>query len=191
MTVALERYRDLSQHGSLKAGFQFEFFCEYCDATWTSEFEPYRLDQANNFLGQLQAIFRVRTDLNDTLVSAEQIFGSKRRLTALAKAQGAAAAYFSLCSACHRQCCRSCQRDSELACLHCVGGASTGQGASSLTPAAARGAATCPSCQSRLDGGRFCAECGYDTASFQKCCPTCGAISARQTRFCPDCGHGF
>ena len=98
------------------------------------------------------------------------------------------------CRKCHHGVCGDCFDSRQDECVDCItkereGAALADRQSHEAADAAA--ALTCPNCQCRSAGGRFCNECGFDMASTHKSCPTCGSMAARAARFCGDCGHNF
>jgi membrane protease subunit (stomatin/prohibitin family) len=52
------------------------------------------------------------------------------------------------------------------------------------------GAAVCPKCGAKTQGGKFCPECGAAIAARRKCAQ-CGAVADGTPKFCPECGQPF
>ena len=172
------------------AGFQFEFRCEQCGKSWTSPFTPYRTGQASGLLALLGRYIGISAKVGNASSGLANLRSSGAREKALAAAQQMAAQRFHDCSACGKSVDAECWDAGEGRCTGCVGAAARAQpsGAGDSGEATAH---RCPNCQSPTDGGRFCAECGYDMATTHKSCPGCGALHQRQARFCTDCGHAF
>jgi hypothetical protein len=194
--MALDNYRDLSLSGTdVNAGFQFEFYCSNCSRKWKSPFQPYRMGQLSGFLSRFAFLF------SDTARTASRASGNfadmgsrGARDSALADAMQQAEALFTNCAECRNAVCADCYSPRDRACKPCVSKEhaqaelATAQAAAG---AAAQSALSCPNCRAAGNGGRFCAECGFDMASTHKSCPHCGVMLPRQSRFCTDCGHGF
>ena len=53
------------------------------------------------------------------------------------------------------------------------------------------GTVECPSCNTAVPGGKFCASCGGSLAPQPKFCPSCGHENAVGARFCSNCGTGL
>jgi hypothetical protein len=49
-------------------------------------------------------------------------------------------------------------------------------------------AAACPHCNARVEGGKFCSECGKPLAAAKVHCTQCGTEMKPTARFCGDCG---
>lgn len=201
--MSLTNYRDVSRRSTdTNAGFQFEFNCGCCSQSWKSPFKPYRGGQFaglvyrfGRFLGDRGGMSRASDVLAD--------FGAKRAgANALQEAIELAETRYIECPGCSAPVCEECWNPRATLCARCAGTGSHSPNAAKAANAAnadqpvstrADGGSglTCPNCSSQVNGGRFCAECGFDMASTHKSCPGCGTLSARAARFCPDCGHGF
>ena len=195
--MALGNYRDISTSGAdVGAGFQFEFSCAHCSHRWKSDFKPYRVGQLSSLITRFGWIVGIRHGASHHLGSAADMRASGARNDALEAASKVAAKHFSHCGQCDESVCTDCWSARDGSCKKCAGQHS-GQAASDGRAAVAdrgRGGsagAACPNCRTALNGGRFCAECGFDMASTHKTCPSCGTMVERQTRFCGDCGHSF
>lgn len=192
----MKNYRDLSKTGSdVSAGFQFEFYCQHCDFTWTSPFKPHRLGQLTGWITRLTFLM---TDLNKAGKATGALSDSGSRAAHeenLLASQGQARRYFNACTGCKTQACEECWDDGHSLCKTCVGAQRAPQGAGGYGGQADQGgydaAPRCANCQVPSTGGRFCHECGFDMASTHKGCPGCGSVMPRAARFCTDCGHGF
>ena len=202
--MALDNYRDISSYGANSPGFQFEFSCSNCAKVWKTPFKPYRKGQVAGFFSSLLMTFHGVRNIGyvTRLASDAGLEGAKG--DALAEAMERANTMYSVCSKCQRAACQSCFKEREGMCGNCVdqsashgraglgesggGAGADGRQSSGAPPAAGM---SCPNCRSAHDGGRFCAECGFDLASTHKSCPDCGAMAMRQARYCNDCGHGF
>jgi hypothetical protein len=201
--MALDNYRDISSYGNNSPGFQFEFYCSNCSRTWKTPFKPYRKGQVASFFSGLLMTFRGVRNVGyaTRLASDAGLEGAKG--DALAEGMARANTMYSVCSKCQRAACKNCFHDREGLCENCLNQsterARVGLGESGGGNAGARQgdgaqqapAMSCPNCRSPHDGGRFCAECGFDLAGTHKSCPDCGAMALRQARYCNDCGHGF
>ena len=51
-----DNHRDLCISTGTGAGFQFEFYCQCCNDTWRSPFEPFRSGQVSGWLAQAQSV---------------------------------------------------------------------------------------------------------------------------------------
>lgn len=195
--MALNQYRDLSVHGShIHAGFQFDFSCSHCTNNWRSPFQPYRM-------GQLTTLLHRLTFLLPGIDRAGRASGGMADLrarsaweSALAAAMRHAETQFVNCEECKAVVCHECYSEAEGCCNKCAvlrhDVRPEGAAASGMPSSAASGLdVACPNCRTPSEGGRFCAECGYDFASTHKSCPACSALTSRSSRFCTDCGHAF
>jgi hypothetical protein len=195
--MALENYRDLSISGTdLNAGFQFEFYCANCSRKWKSPFKPYRMGQVTGFLSRFSFL------LPDSARTASRASGNFADMgsrgakeSALANAMAQAETLYAACSVCRSAYCSDCYDTREGMCQPCVrkqrnqADVEAAQAAEAASQTQSR--LSCPNCSAASNGGRFCAECGFDMASTHKSCPNCGVMLPRQSRFCTDCGHGF
>jgi len=193
--VALENYRDISSGGSdIGSGFQFEFFCQCCDRRWKSTFKPYRMGQFTGLLNRFAFLFTdMRTAGRATGNFADMGSGGAKD-KAFQEALLRAESMYTECRKCRKAVCGDCFDSRQDECVDCITKEREGAAAAERQAhedAGAAAALTCPNCQCRSAGGRFCNECGFDMASTHKSCPTCGAMSARAARFCGDCGHSF
>jgi len=195
--MALDNYRDLSVGGSdVNAGFQFEFYCSNCNRKWKTPFKPYRMGQVTGFLTRLA--FLVSGAANTSrLTGTAADFGSRgAKQQALAEVMPQAQRLYSNCVVCELAFCEDCVDGSNTCkgCLLKAGKVQPGQDANGgygAQSGSQAGGHACPNCGTAGNGGRFCAECGFDMASTHKSCPGCGAMAERSARFCGDCGHGF
>ncbi len=194
--MPMTNYRDLSTSPTdVRAGFQFEFYCELSGDTWKSPFVPFRRGQLNGLVGRLTGIFYQFHGASRVLGYAADAGAAKAKAQALEEAMEIAARRFRECERCKKWVaaavfdedtglCQACGRGTQ-------GGAAWGSSYREEEPAQAAAGPVCPSCQTPSQGGRFCHECGFDMASAFKACPGCGNTLPRQARFCSDCGHAF
>jgi hypothetical protein len=195
--MALGNYRDISvSSDEVGTGFQFEFACAHCPRKWKSAFKPYRVGQLSNLMARFGWIVGLRHGVSHNVGSAADMGAAGARDTALEAACVQAARQFSACSHCGDTVCEDCWSTRDGSCKKCAGQQTAAPAHNNRTPGADRGssaspALACPNCRTALNGGRFCAECGFDMASTHKTCPSCGTMVERQTRFCGDCGHSF
>jgi hypothetical protein len=202
--MSMKNYHDLSSSSSsdLKAGFQFEFFCECCNDTWRSPFSPYRRGRLTGWLKRFDFVFVNLHRIGHASGAMADAGAARAKEAALAQASEQAARRFHACDSCDKHVCDNCFREHTGECRDCAAKGRAGGSAQARAhnghaadqefagePAAAGPA--CPNCQTPSEGGRFCHECGFDMASTHKSCPGCGTTVSRQARFCPDCGHGF
>jgi len=195
--MPLNQYRDLSVIGShMQAGFQFEFACAHCSNSWRSPFKPYRMGQLSTLLHKFTFLLPGMANAGRASTSLADVRARSARDSELASAMRQAESQFVNCEVCHDVVCHDCFNASEGCCDKCAverrGGArSAGGGGATASAGADAAGAYCPNCRTPSDGGRFCAECGYDLASTHKSCPACGAMTSRSARYCTDCGHAF
>jgi hypothetical protein len=195
--MAMTNYRDLSTSQSdVKAGFQFEFYCELTGESWKSPFVPFRRGQINGLVNRLTGIFYQFHGAGRVLGYAADAGASKAKAAALEEAMEIAARRFRQCERCKKWVSTAVYDEDSGLCSSCQGGMGTarqgfGDGYREEAHAEASAGPRCPNCQTPSEGGRFCHECGFDMASMFKSCPGCGATLARQARFCTDCGHAF
>jgi len=197
--MSIQIARDLSTGSTdVNAGFQFEFECARCNARWRSPFKPYRMGQFTGFVSRFAFLIDGMRRAGRTSGAFADMGSRGAKESAMNAAVAEASARYVQCDACHRTVCQNCYDRDRNACLDCVesarasGGGSGGRGyAASAGGQAAAAGQGCPNCGSPGDGGRFCAECGFDMASTHKSCPGCGTMVARAARFCTDCGHAF
>ena len=193
--MELENYRDLSSGGSdTNAGFQFEFYCTKCSYKWKSPFQPYRMGQVSGFLSRFAFLFSDLRTAGRTTSAFADMGSRKAHDEALEEATAKAQTLFTICPTCKEAACEDCFSVRDKSCRSCLEHSSAqaeeNKERDRLKQRDVR-SGLCPSCSTPTDGGRFCPQCGYDTASTFKTCPGCGVMCARQARFCTDCGHSF
>ena len=185
--MGLENYRDLSAAGSdINAGFQFEFSCTNCSRKWKSPFKPYRMGQISGFFGRFAFLISDGAKAGRFASGAADYGARNAKAAALQEAMVSAEKIFSSCGTCKKGFCEDCL-DNRNQCEGCRKEGDLAHGGNSSQPSAH----ACPNCGTGSNGGRFCAECGFDMASTHKSCPGCGTLTERAARFCGDCGHGF
>jgi len=196
--MALDNYRELSVSSSeVGTGFQFEFACARCSRKWKSAFKPYRVGQLSTLMSRFGWMVGIQHGASHHVGNAADMGLHGAREKALGAAREQAARIYTTCGRCAESVCEDCWSASEGCCSKCAGQpAAQADRQDSVAPGAVRGqgasaAMACPNCRTALNGGRFCAECGFDMASTHKTCPSCGTMVQRQTRFCGDCGHSF
>ena len=209
-----ENHRDLCQQTGTGAGFQFEFYCERCNDTWRSPFEPYRSGQASGWVQRASGLVGsllggVGYDVDNAVQGLAQAGWGSARDTAFREAIAAAQGHFHRCARCHHYVCDSCWSIDGGLCRNCApdiasevqaarhGGtleAATEQArgvgaalAGRLDVAAAH-QLVCPACGAEAHGGKFCPQCGHALGS-PSSCAGCHAELPAGSRFCPECGH--
>lgn len=207
-------YRDLCMQTGTGAGFQFEFYCECCNDTWRSPFEPYRSGQASGWmreagglLGGLLGSFGNQID-NAAEGLARAGWGVARD-SAFKEAIGAAEKRFHRCAHCHRYTCDRCWNQDSGLCQNCAPDLAAevqaaryaGAAQAAAENARAAGAAlavnvdvntahnlVCPACHSETHGAKFCPQCGQNLSAKSEC-SGCHSTLPAGSRFCPECGH--
>lgn len=48
--------------------------------------------------------------------------------------------------------------------------------------------AACPHCGAKVEGGKFCGECGKPLTAQKVGCGRCGTEVPERAKFCPECG---
>lgn len=194
--MSMTNYRDLSTSlQDVRAGFQFEFYCELTGDSWKSPFVPFRRGQLNGLVSRFTGVFYQFHTVGRVLGYAADAGGAKAKAEALEEAMEIAARRFQQCERCKKWVSLAVFDEDQGLCKSCTGQGSGsrpayGDGYREEAEQSAAGP-RCPNCQVPSEGGRFCHECGFDMSSTFKSCPGCGATLARQARFCTDCGHGF
>lgn len=187
----MDNYRDLSPpSGDVSAGFQFEFFCQHCGDAHRTAFTPYRRGQITGWLTRLTFLVKDFHTAGRATGAFADAGASKAKLKALEAARQQMRGAFHRCDGCRRWIGRECWDSSTGRCHDC-GAKARGARLADAQAAGGHAAAVCPHCATPSEGGRFCAECGFDLASSHKRCPACQATAPRSARFCTDCGHGF
>jgi hypothetical protein len=203
MESSLTNYREVGKSGSsdTDAGFQFEFSCGNCSRTWKSQFRPYRRGQLAGLVYKFAYYLGDRGGMFRGLNAIASAGSSRARQAALDDALQLAEQRYTNCPECHRSVCEDCWDERARMCEGCrsdggrsprvSGGSRSAPGVDAESRGERSAAPKCSNCGAPMDGGRFCAECGFDVASTHKSCPGCGALCGRAARFCTDCGHGF
>ncbi len=207
-------YRDQCIQSGTGAGFQFEFYCQSCNDTWRSPFEPYRsgqasgwVQEASGFLGGL--LGGAGYELNRAADGLAQAGWGTSRDAAFKRAIAAAEAHFHRCARCRNYVCDPCWDQDRGLCRRCVpdlaAEVETARHAGAMDAAveAARraGAAlgetmdvgserqlVCTGCGAETHGGRFCPQCGQ-RIDVPAQCGGCGEALPAGSRFCPQCGQ--
>jgi hypothetical protein len=200
------------QYGN-DAGFEFEFYCQRCNDTWRSGFEPYRAARAAGWIRRAStmahgAASSIGWDVAEGVDGLVQSGWHKARDASFKEAIGAAAQHFNRCGRCTHYVCERCFDTDRGLCTTCapdlaaeVESART-HGLVDAATARAReaGAAmaaeidvktqkqlVCLSCGHETHGAKFCPECGAK----QNAAGTCGGCQAQVptgSKFCPECG---
>lgn len=197
------------EHGA-NAGFQFEFFCQCCSATWRSDFVPFRQGQASSWLNRASSFFGGVMGNVTRIVDgmAESGFGPGRD-KAFKEAIVVAETHFHRCAKCHQHVCHKCWNQGKGLCVNCApnvqveieAARSQGEVQGAVDKATESGVKrgeaheverdrqlVCPGCGAQTGGAKFCPECGEKMA-VKKGCPECQAQFDGSPKFCPECGH--
>ena len=131
-----KNYRDLSNpHGDIGAGFQFEFFCENCQATWRSAFKPYRAKQITALLqriatmvggvmfslGKFRSLFSDIYRVSSAGSSVAGAGSNKMHQAALDEAMAQASSRYHRCPTCKKAVGDECWNENEEECIACIG----------------------------------------------------------------------
>jgi hypothetical protein len=199
--------RNYTDHSN-DTGFQFEFHCDKCGNGWRSAWKA-------NKVGFAAGIFRTAANIfGGTLSSvARASEGAKDLLRgqawddAFAECVNEGKQHFKQCTRCgHWVCPEVCWNAERGLCDACapklaeeaaaiqaqvaveqirVKAQATDQ-TDGIDMKAKHSIGTCPHCQAKLTGGKFCAECGKPVGGPSKC--KCGAELSAKAKFCPECG---
>ncbi|MHB1057461.1 MAG: zinc ribbon domain-containing protein [Rhodanobacter sp.] len=209
-----DNYRDLCRQGGTGSGFQFEFYCECCNDTWRSPFDPYRSGQASGWMQQASSLLGgllggAGSSLDEAAEGFAQAGWGPARDTAFRQAIEAAQAHFHRCARCHNYACDSCWDADRGLCRDCAPDLATeiqaarhgGTLEAATERARAQGSAqgerldvasarqlVCPACHAEARGGKFCPQCGHSLDA-PATCAGCHAALPAGSRFCPECGH--
>jgi hypothetical protein len=203
-------YRDLCEQYGVRAGFQFEFYCEKCGDTWRSEFAPYHSAQVGSWIDKAAGIFGgALWKVGDAVEGLAQATWGTCRDKALAEAIEAAKRHFHRCARCHQYVCDICWNKDKGLCLNCAPSAEVeiesakalGEmyAVSEMATEEGRRRAKhidverdrqliCPSCGIHARGAKFCPECGTKLA-VRAMCPNCSTEVSPDVKFCPECGE--
>jgi rRNA maturation endonuclease Nob1 len=209
-----DNYRDLCRQGGTGAGFQFEFYCECCNDTWRSPFNPYRSGQASGWMQQASSLVggllgNVGSSIDTAAQGLAQAGWGPARDNAFKQAIGAAQAHFHRCARCHNYVCDKCWSIDSGLCQNCAPDIATEVQVArhgGMLEAAAERARTsgnaqadkvdvvsahqlvCPGCGAEARGGKFCPQCGHALGT-PSTCSGCHTALPAGSRFCPDCGQ--
>lgn len=202
--MPLKNFRDLSVGGSdIGSGFQYQFYCDRCERQWKTPFKPYRIGQLTGVFSRFSYLFSGLRSVGRASGHFSEYGARTARENAFAEAQAQAAGRFAKCPACSEELCSDCFDTEQQCCNACldqsVGAApprpgqrerAPATGLAGITGAASGTSGTCGQCNAPLTGGRFCGDCGFDTAAEHGTCVACAAPLVRHSRFCTHCGHG-
>lgn len=210
-----DNYRDACIQTGTGAGFQFEFYCECCNDTWRSPFEPYRSGQASGWLRQAgnlagSLLGSIGYQLDDAADGVARAGWGTARDAAFKRAIGAAEAHFHRCARCHDYVCGRCWSSERGLCRDCAPDIATevqaarhagaletatenahtaGQAVGARIEVKADRQLVCPGCGTEGRGAKFCPQCGLKLEAPMQC-SACHAALPSSSRFCPECGHG-
>ena len=203
-----DNFSDLSN----AEGYQFEFHCERCGNGYRSAFQRDKVEMGRGLLRAVGSLFGGQ--LAELSNSAEQ-WRYDRATNSAAKDRALSAAVedvrdkFRQCRGCGDwMCAAMCWNEDIGQCLRCspsvaeeVSRAQASAQRDQIWDAAqqqnwtkdidltTRAKLNCPSCGSKVSGGKFCASCGSSLAIAAKC-DGCGfADNAPGAVFCSECGH--
>lgn len=207
-------YRDLCQQTGTGAGFQFEFYCQSCNDTWRSPFEPYRSGQASGWMREAGGLFSALlgnfgNQIDNAAEGLARAGWGTSRDTAFKTAISAAETHFHRCAHCHHYTCDRCWNEEMGLCVSCAPDlaaevqtarhAGMVQAVTDNARVAGAGLAAkidvntsrglvCPACHSETHGAKFCPQCGQNL-SVKTQCTSCHGELPGGSRFCPECGH--
>jgi hypothetical protein len=208
-----KNFRDQSQQQGTGAGFQFDFYCEDCNDTWRSPFEPYRSAQAAGWLQRLSGVAgnllgSVGSTLDDAADGYARAGWGTARDEALRDAIGKAKDHFHRCARCSSYVCDKCWNIDQGLCHRCAPSVEAevaearhgGMVEKAREDARAQGMENaakvdvksqkqlaCPSCGAATGGGKFCPECGTSLNQVRTCAG-CQHDVPPGSKFCPECG---
>lgn len=208
-----DNFRDQSQQYGTGAGFQFDFYCESCNDTWRSPFEPYRSAQAAGWLSKLSGVAGsllggVGGAIDDAAEGYARANWGTSRDEALRDAIGKAQAHFHRCARCSNYVCDKCWSIEQGLCSRCAPNieAEVAEARHAGMVYQAREAArdvgianaarvdvkgekqlACPGCGAATHGGKFCPECGHSLNQVKNC-GGCQSVVPAGSKFCPECG---
>ena len=193
------------------SGYQFEFHCDKCGNGHLSTFKTSGVGVASSLLkaagsffgGTLQQAAYAGDHVKDALRGGDWDSAYK-------EAVGTGKSYFKHCTRCgHWVCPVACWNEERQLCEECapnlkeevasiqakvaVEQAWTKVRATDQHPALKldepqAASSTCPHCNAKVGGGKFCTECGKALAAVKVVCTGCGTELPPRAKFCADCG---
>jgi hypothetical protein len=206
-------YHDLCQRDGTGAGFQFEFYCEVCQDTWRSPFEPYRAARASGWLRQAGSLAGgllggAGGSVDDAVEGVANAGYGVARDKAFGRAIEQAEQHFHRCARCHNYVCAQCWGAEQGLCVQCAPDVAVevqterhrgtldaarqsaylvGEGRAGQVDVATDHQLVCPACSAEAHGAKFCPQCGHRLAS-PDTCRSCSTDLPVGSRFCPECG---
>ena len=200
-------YQDLSS----SRGFQFKFHCDKCGNGYMSTFRTNKLGMAASAAEAASAL--LGGFFGRAAASAEQIqslVGGPLHDSALKDAVEEIRVLFKQCTRCGRwvcepvcwnkkaQLCEGCAPDLDEELAAAQAQAAKDQAVEKVKAVdwladrnvAQAASVTCAKCGAKMQGGKFCPECGSPAIQKRKCA-ACGAEAAGAPKFCPECGKPY
>jgi len=210
--MAMIQFTRNYQDRSNDQGFQFEFYCDKCNNGHMTPFRASTLGMAASFLKAAGSFFGGA--VSRAAYAGNHVKDALRGKAwddAYAESVEEAKGHFKKCTRCgHWVCPQSCWNESRNMCEGCAPNlaeeaahiqskvaveqawdkARKVDQVESLDMKAHRTAAAsaCPHCNARVEGGKFCSECGKPLAAAKVHCTQCGTELKPTARFCGDCG---
>lgn len=200
----VQNYSDLSTD----RGYQFKFFCNKCGNGYMSSFRASAIGIASSAAqvagSLLGGIFR---NVSSSSYEVQRAVGGPAHDKALAAAVAEMKPKFKQCGRCGKWVCAEiCWNHEQNLCEWCApnldeeiasaqAGAAREQAFEKVKTVdwlkdrdvSRKQAATCPSCGSHTQGGKFCPGCGANLAPALTC-GQCGTKVEGHPKFCPECG---
>lgn len=199
-------YQDLSTD----KGYQFKFFCEKCGNGYMSTFQSSKLGIAASAAEVAGSLFGgLFGRVSDTAYQIQRAVGGPAHDAALREAGDEIRPLFKQCTRCGRWVCEPiCFNKKAGLCEWCAPDLSEEMASAQAEAAKEQifqkarevdwtqghdvGTVTgvaCKSCGAKLNGGKFCPECGTPAVTQKKLCKECGVSIEGNPKFCPECGQ--
>lgn len=205
-----DNFRDLSN----TSGYQFEFVCERCGNGHRSPFQRDKVEFGRSILRSAGSLFGGRAqDISRSVESwrYDRATNSPAKDKALAEAADSVQGQFKQCRGCGDwMCVDLCWNHEVGQCLRCspsvaeeVSRAQASAQRDQIWEKAqtvdwtkgvdvdTRARLTCPSCQAKVDGGKFCSSCGGSLAVPVRCTGCGNQGNKPGAMFCSECGKGL